>query len=136
VLRVKPVRDRAYLAWLRLQTCIVAQFSGELLRTDCGGQYCEAAHMGDRGLRQKASDHDAVPLCANHHRIRPDAHHRLGKTFAAYFALDIPAIQAALRKQYLAERPETVPAKTKRRVFKGESYTPRELAILGEDPSL
>lgn len=47
----------------------------------------EAAHVGDRGLGQKCSDIEAVPLCGEHHRTGKEAHHVLGKRFWEYHRL-------------------------------------------------
>jgi hypothetical protein len=56
--KAQPVRDRAYLAWLRSQPCCV-----------CGSRAdVEASHHGTHGVGSKPSDHDALPLCATHHR--------------------------------------------------------------------
>lgn len=85
VKNLRPARDRKYLAWLRTQACAVP---------DCrpSSYYdgvIEAAHVGAiRGLRQKCSDRDAIPLCAYHHRIGPHSHHVLGKGFWSFWELD------------------------------------------------
>jgi hypothetical protein len=39
----------------------------------------EAAHSGDHGLGQKASDYQALPSCPDCHAQGPQAYHRLGK---------------------------------------------------------
>ena len=82
--RSKPrrgrVRDPKYLAWLRGLACILA---GSSFSSPCGGK-TEAAHVGARGLGQKCSDREALPMCANHHRLAGDSHHRAGKLFWAH----------------------------------------------------
>jgi hypothetical protein len=64
-----PVRDEAYLGWIRTLTCVACQREGP----------SEAAHTGDHGLGQKAPDTDAIPLCAACHRTGQQAYHRLGR---------------------------------------------------------
>lgn len=63
----KPVRDRKYLAWIRTLPC-----------AHCGSHYqVEAAHTGsDGGMRQKASDTSAVPLCHDCHQAARISYHR------------------------------------------------------------
>jgi hypothetical protein len=63
-----PERDATYLAWIRTQPCEVCKCESR----------SEAAHTGDHGLGQKASDLNAIPLCATCHRIGPQSYHRLG----------------------------------------------------------
>src|ERR1039458_5280570 len=49
----------------------------------------EAAHIGPRGLSQKAPDGRAVPLCVYHHRESPVSLHALGpKVFWMLHDLD------------------------------------------------
>jgi hypothetical protein len=48
----------------------------------------EAAHIGPHGLATKASDADALPLCGEHHRMRPDSAHVLGRAFLKYHGLE------------------------------------------------
>jgi len=64
-----PVRDAAYLQWIRTLPCEACSAEGQ----------SEASHTGDRGLGQKAPDTDAIPLCAACHRTGQQAYHRLGK---------------------------------------------------------
>lgn len=68
------VRDNGFLAFLRRQACAVGP-------EGCSGAV-EAAHVryavpgeGSTGMQRKPSDTRAVPLCAEHHRIGPDAQH-------------------------------------------------------------
>lgn len=63
----------------------------------------EVAHVGERGLGQKCSDRETVPLCAEHHRTGPHAHHVLGKNFWDCHGLDRDAIIAKLNEQYREE---------------------------------
>jgi hypothetical protein len=55
--------EKAYLQWLRGRPCAFAS-------VECGGKI-EAAHTPDpasKGVGTKASDRNAIPLCAAHHR--------------------------------------------------------------------
>jgi hypothetical protein len=84
---MKPVRNSAYLAWIRTLPCCVCRTT----------RWIEAAHTGPRGLGQKSSDTSAIPLCAKHHRTGNDSYHKLGpRRFAAVHGLDIAAIVARL----------------------------------------
>jgi hypothetical protein len=87
----KPARDPKYLAFLRKLPCIV-----------CGSyRFIEAAHFGARGLGQKASDHDALPLCVNCHRIGPKSYHVLGaRRFLEYRKLDPKPYQEKILEFY------------------------------------
>jgi len=49
----------------------------------------------------KASDLDATPLCAEHHRLGPDSYHRLGeRRFLALHEIDLMALRGNLRRRY------------------------------------
>jgi hypothetical protein len=68
--RSKPRRssrrlDPGYLARVRELPCVVAEHNS------CAG-VTEAHHMGPRGLGQKCSDDESVPLCNLHHRCWHD----------------------------------------------------------------
>ncbi len=80
---VKPERDPKRLAFIRSLPCIV-----------CGGwRFIEAAHFGPRGLSQKTSDADTLPVCRFDHRISKTSYHRLGPVrFAAVHHLDTAAL--------------------------------------------
>ena len=65
----KPVRDEAYKRFIRQLPCLVC-----LKRWGS-----EAAHTGDHGTGQKASDLSCVPLCRKHHRQAADSYHKLGR---------------------------------------------------------
>ena len=84
---MKPVRQPAYLRWIRSLPCSV-----------CGtNRTVEAAHTGPHGVSQKSSDRSAIPLCARHHRTGQDSYHKLGpRQFSEAHHLDIPAIVARL----------------------------------------
>ncbi len=65
---MKPLRNPAYLRWIRTLPCSVCRTTRAV----------EAAHTGPHGLGQKSSDLSAIPLCARHHRTGNDSYHKLG----------------------------------------------------------
>lgn len=81
--RETPERDWKYRAWIRSLPCCV-----------CGAElYVEAAHTGDHGISQKASDYRAIPLCPPHHRTRADSYHFLGRReFERRHGLDVEVL--------------------------------------------
>ena len=84
---MKPVRNPAYLRWIRSLPCLVCRTTRAV----------EAAHTGPHGLSQKSSDLCAIPLCGRHHRTGDDSYHRLGPwKFAAVHELNIRAMVARL----------------------------------------
>jgi len=87
----QPLQDEEYKAWIRTLPCCVPA---------CAGAWTECAHVGDRGLRQKCSDHETLPLCAWHHRIGPLSQHRTGKMFWEIHKLDREALIAAYQLAY------------------------------------
>ena len=63
--KIAPIRDRAYLDFLRTQPCIVTQATGE----------CEPAHLrllGAGGMGQKPGDDLAVSLHWKLHRMQSE----------------------------------------------------------------
>lgn len=124
--RSKPrrgvLKDPAYLAWIREQPCFLCcylawraqQFINAFkpmidgacvtvhLATQANQQSpTEAAHVGARGLGQKCSDRETLPLCGiEHHRIGPYSHHKLGKRFAEFHNIDIPVLIAQYQESY------------------------------------
>lgn len=82
----KPFRSPLHLAFVRsLPCCICFRTFG-----------VEAAHVGRRGMSQKCSDLDTIPLCNLHHREQ----HRIGlRHFCASCELDIPALLEALQEK-------------------------------------
>lgn len=52
--------DKAHLAWVRAQPCVV-----------CGTSHKVEAHHPrvGAGMSRKAPDRDAFPMCAHHHRV-------------------------------------------------------------------
>jgi len=74
-----PTRSSAHLKWIRTQPCVVC-FSKRNV---------EAAHVGSRGMGQKCSDLETIPLCQPHHREQ----HRVGlRVFVEKYKLDLPTI--------------------------------------------
>lgn len=68
----KPERNRGYLNFLKGCRCIV-----------CQATPCDPCHVGVRGLRQKSSDMDALPMCRLHHEMQ----HRYGHSFWTHWEL-------------------------------------------------
>lgn len=83
----RPERDSDYLNWLRTQSCAISECeSPTRFRFE---DVVEAAHVGAiRGLGQKCSDREAIPLCAYHHRIGAVSQHSLQKEFWLYWQMD------------------------------------------------
>ena len=84
---MKPIRNPAYLKWIRTLPCSVCRTTRAI----------EAAHTGPHGLSQKSSDLSAIPLCARHHRTGGDSYHKLGpRKFAEVHRLNLGSIVARL----------------------------------------
>lgn len=105
----KPLRfggipqNTDYLEFVRCFPCILTdlrvtartyvrnprELNGPIAETThvCSGKI-EAAHTGRRGMKQKAADETALPMCVNAHRTGKYAHHRLGKNFWSFWGLD------------------------------------------------
>ena len=79
----KVARSWRYKAWIRSLPCAA-----------CGATPSEAAHTGsDGGMKLKASDYSAVPLCASCHTLAPHAYHVLGRqAFELHHSLDLKAL--------------------------------------------
>ena len=99
------LRDPKYLDWIRTQPCAC-----------CGYPGVEAAHVGNRGLGQKSSDHETIALCVYHHRDGPYSAHVAGKRFWELQCLDRDALIATYRARYLAENPERASDFVERRI--------------------
>ncbi len=108
------LRDPDYLMYITTFGCIVCHLGvfvrsldGAFVNGDASGQVSptEAAHVGVRGLSQKCSDREALPLCAQeHHRTGPESAHVLGKRFWIIHNLDRVALIAELNAMYERER--------------------------------
>lgn len=117
------VKDEKYLAFIREWPCYICflqkirrlgglsvpshnpwwlreVWAWETART-CG--ITEAAHVGIRGLGQKCSDREAIPLGEAHHRTGPDSHHVLGKKFWEHHKIDRDAAIAFFQAAYSME---------------------------------
>lgn len=85
--RTKPrrniVKDPAYLEFIAGFPCIVciAMSLPQKTRT-------EVAHVGERGLGQKCSAYETLPISEYYHRTGPLALHKLGKKFWTHFGID------------------------------------------------
>jgi len=103
-----PARDPKYLAWIRTLPCVCCDPPGVLAELFPGrgipDQYpTEVAHVGDRGLGQKCSDLQTIPLCAYHHRTGPESHHRLGNRFWSKWGINKEELIANLNQRYQQE---------------------------------
>lgn len=96
-------RNPAYLAWIRTLPCVCCEQLLRSLRSEqCGPT--EAAHVGERGLSQKSSDLETIPLCRWHHTQSPEAHHRIGKKFWAYWGIARDALIKSLNERFESEK--------------------------------
>lgn len=104
------MRDAAYEAWIRSLPCLIcwremyraglALVASTLSWDRPNGiqeSPTECAHVGERGLWQKCSSYETVPLCGvAHHRLGPQSHHVLGKRFWEFHGIDREAVLAGL----------------------------------------
>lgn len=103
--RQKPLDPAILQFWCFIanQPCCVCQKLGIRQRSRT-----EIAHVGQRGLSQKCSGWEVLPLCAiRHHREGPESHHRLGKRFWEHHELDRYAIIGWYRRLYGLAFPES-----------------------------
>ena len=96
-----PVVDLNYQAFVRTFRCVAC--FGKLYRRDFDVVHPECAHVGRRGISQKCSDYECLPLCVSHHRTGRLSHHVLGKRFWTFHNLDRQALIAELNRLYDAE---------------------------------
>lgn len=96
------LHDKQYLVWIATLPCIACYPAWfKIDWPDRQQSPTEAAHVGViRGLGQKASDRETVPLCGEHHRTGPKAHHVLGRNFWDVHALDREAIIRRLNEEF------------------------------------
>lgn len=96
--RKRVGKDKAYLEFIAGLPCACCELSSGLqtTRTEC-------AHIGDRGLSQRAPDITAVPLCVPHHREGRMSAHVLGKRFWEHWGIDRDGIIAELQRRYAEE---------------------------------
>jgi hypothetical protein len=91
---VVPPEILAYWAWIREQQCVCCSVNGSTGLID-------AAHVGTRGLAQKSSGWEVLPLCKFHHRRGfPYSHHTLGKRFWSFHGLDRGGLIRMYRLRY------------------------------------
>lgn len=113
--RSKGLKDPVYLVWLHTLPCVVCQFSVVAVSSNAStmeitvslmtqSSRTEAAHVGARGLSQKCSDREALPICKDHHTERRDSAHKLQKTFWAHHGLDKEVLIAEYNRKYKEER--------------------------------
>jgi hypothetical protein len=87
---LKPVRDDAYLRWIRSWPCLVCSTRRRI----------EAAHTGPHGIGQKASDTSCIPLCAEHHAEL----HRGVLDFQERYRIEIPDVVAMFNAMWGARK--------------------------------
>lgn len=93
---VAPEKDTDYLIWVRTLGCFVCA----MLSMPQKGP-TEAAHLGEiRGLRQKAADNTAAPLCGFHHRTDALSHHKIGRRFWDWLGISREVIIARYQRAY------------------------------------
>jgi hypothetical protein len=107
--RKKTGKDPQFLEWLRTQPCAccrllgVAAMEGHRATEHRQLSATEAAHVADRGLSQKCPDREAIPLCAEHHRLDTFSAHRMGKKFWAHYGVDKKQLIERLNRGYEEE---------------------------------
>ncbi len=84
-----PLKDPKYLKFVASLHCAV-----------CCAFPVEVAHVGERGLGQKCSDRETIPLCALHHRVSSMSHHSMGKKFWDAWGLHRDRIVASIQRMY------------------------------------
>lgn len=113
--RSKGLKDKAYLEWIRNQLCCVCARDGERALEEAIAERgprrhvrqltsTEAANVGERGLSQKCSDREALPICKDHHTERRDSAHKLQKQFWAHHGLNKEILIAEYNRKYEEER--------------------------------
>ncbi len=95
--RSKGLKDPGFLAFVHEFTCVAC--AGVVVKRS-GGRPVHAHHAGVRGLSQKCSDREVVPLCPRHHETGKDAVHVLGRRFWDHHGLDKDRIIETLNKLY------------------------------------
>ncbi len=95
----KGLVDVPYKAWIGSLPCVVclAWESEQRTRTT-------VAHVGDRGLSQKCSDRETLPLCVDHHQEGKYAQHKLGKRFWSHHDLDRDVLIRLFNERYEQEQ--------------------------------
>lgn len=110
-----PLRDEAYKAWIRTLPCIICRlrelrsaqhsYLNRYVLSHTQQSPTECAHIGPRGLWQKCSDRETLPLCRDeHHQHGPESVHVLGRNFWSYHNLDRDKQIAELNRLYQEEQ--------------------------------
>jgi hypothetical protein len=87
------------MEWIAAMPCLVCDWRGIKQTT-----FTEVAHVGTRGLSQKCSDRETVPLCVIHHRTGPEAHHKLGRRFWVFHGLILEKLLKHFNDRYEQEK--------------------------------
>lgn len=107
--RSKGLIDEDYKAWVRSLPCAVCRSWNIKQSTPT-----ECAHVGLRGMSQKCSDRETLPLCVRHHEHGyKTSHHTLGKNFWNYHGINREALIKWYNDRYEREngKQKTVQAK-------------------------
>ena len=104
----RAIRDPQYMRWIRSQGCVICTGPHRCPGADKCERFrvfvlygrTEAAHVGLRGLGQKCSDRETIPLCAWHHRLGAESHHKLGKKFWEHHGLNRNELIAQFQARY------------------------------------
>ena len=100
----KPVRNRAYLKFIRSQPCCVTGQNWGV----------EACHTGPHGLDQKATDLDAIPLIPELHRTGDYALDKLGREgFEQHWGINIATVIETMQTRAEASGITLVPPEKK-----------------------
>lgn len=105
------MKDAKYLNYIRSLPCTICALLAGLIEANHGvyllhqRSKTEAAHVGERGLSQKCSDRETIPLCCEHHREGKYSQHKLGKKFWEYWKLDRDELVSELQRVYEANAP-------------------------------
>lgn len=97
-----PLHDPEYLKWIRQQPCLCCEAANLMLERQGERKSfaTEAAHVGLRGLAQKSSDRETIPLCRWHHREGPFSAHKLQKVFWKFWNFNRDRIVTELNREY------------------------------------
>jgi Recombination enhancement, RecA-dependent nuclease len=93
-------KDDAYRAFIQGLPCVLCERQHVRQNTRT-----EAAHVGaTRGMSQKCSDRETIPLCAYHHTEGPASHHRLQKRFWTFHGINREATIRMFNEAYDTNR--------------------------------
>lgn len=99
-----PVIDPKYRAFVRTFACVVCSHGALVLYVDSDRNQqssTECCHVGLRGLGQRCSDIESLPLCAFAHHTRGVwSVHTLGKRFWSHHGLSRGSLLAELQDLY------------------------------------